>query len=795
MAYESIHGTVGRSRWTPGQLWQVPTFFLGIFAVIGVALSAPLRQDPLVIQYDYELAALRQGLADNGPAEDLVARAELLLGRIDLFPRRMAETHFLAGSAYQRLAESSLPSTEARLKALNHLQQAEAMGLPAQLTSRLNYRLGQLFFQAGTDWAQAAVYLKKALEGGAEPLAPGYVLLTQAYLKQNPPDLDGALAANQKVLEYSDSEEAFLQRGEILVQKSLPQEALKALERVSSRAPSDLRRRALQLQTACCEEAGLWNRAIPLYKELLTDAGALPGGKARLLYVLGNCYQNADPPDEVAAIRAWEEVLEIGGEESQAAGLRLVEVHLHADPVDTTRILNILERALAEVKSPQEFHNGLVKLERAREILDSLGLILQETTAPEPAERLAELYRKLAPPGGAEERLGQAAEARARDLEAKGADQEMVRNEFSKAGAAFDKAAGALPASAQAGALWRSANCYLAAKDYFRSAGVLERFVALENADPRLAEAFLHLAETHQAIGQKDKARQAYYKCIEFPDTPFAYRARYQLALEELELGNLEQGQAILKQNLGVSGPALDREAHEKSLYKLAALLYQRQVFDQAYLFLREAARQYPNNANAALVRDQLGDCYRKLADQADKKLKAAKNPEGQAHYRSNRQVWLEQAALTYQELADDLESRTETQPLSTVEQALLRKAIFAAADLRFDLNDFPEALRRYQVLLGKYRKQIEGLVACQRIWRLCGVMVETPEQARKAREATLTAVNQIKEDLATMPAEHEAFQGPPGVWRKDDWMNWIRWVDLQLNPSVTSQATPRAPG
>ncbi len=119
---------------------------------------------------------------------------------------------------------------------------------------------------------------------------------------------------------------------------------------------------------------------------------------------------------------------------------------------------------------------------------------------------------------------------------------EEVRAQFHRAAVAYEEAAVVRLDEGQPEAYWRSAQCYLAAEDFSRAGAVLNKFVQLTKNEARQAEGYLSMAEAYESLGEKEKARQAYYKCIEFPLTPFAYQARYKLALEEKEKKNYKQG-------------------------------------------------------------------------------------------------------------------------------------------------------------------------------------------------------------------------------------------------------------
>lgn len=790
-----LGGTVGRGGRTLAQLWQVPVFFLGVFVFVATAVTAPLRQDRAYVEFEETVAALRSGLATGERPGVLVAQAENLLARLAQYPRRASEIHFLAGSAYFRLTDKAVgdQATVARAKAIDHLEEAKALGVASEDLYPLLYRLGLSLYGQGKELQRAIDLLAQSVEKGGERPAQGYAVLVQAYLKLPKPNLEAALTANQKQLEHLDVGQveevakARLTRGELLLKKEQRLDALKELDRIGQTAPKQLRFQARMLQTQICEEEGMWRRAIPLWKDLLAEAAKVPGGKGRILYSLGLCYLNDEPPRRDEALAAWKEAMGLGGEPGQAAGLRLGDIKIYGTAGDVKSALEAWGQALSGVRTLNDYSNKLVPLARVQEIFENACRYFLEAEEYERTQEVAELYKRIAAPGLAEERLAQAAEGAARDIKHKAqqADaaeakrlSEQARTQFHRAGVAYEQAA-MVAGEGQSDLFWRSAQCYLSARDFTRATGVLEKFVRLDKNESRLAEGWFLLAEAHVAQQSKDLARQAYYKCIEYPATPFAYRARYQLALDELAQENWDQARAILKQNLDDPNPKMDREAHEKSMYLMGDLLWKTQHFDQASLYLKEATRQYPNNARALEARDLLGECYRRLAEQAEKRMKAAQGDVAKAQHQKTRQKWLEQAALTYQDLGDELESKARHKKLVVAELHLLRKSLFGAADLLFELNEFSQALRRFQALQEKYRQQVEGLIACQRMWRCYSVMRELPEGA-KAREVVLEAIKLAQADLEKMDADSPAFVGT-GVWRKNDWHNWFRWVSEQI--------------
>lgn len=790
-------GRVGRASRSPGQLWQVPMFFIGVALFTLTYITAPSRGDHTASDFQAELTRLRLGLQSPGekPAV-LVAQAENVLAKLPQFHRKAAEIQFLAGSAYWREAEQSPPDqlTGIRKKAIAHLEEALALGVAAADQAPLRFRLGLVLYQQGKDQKRALELMAQSVEQGADQPARGFGILVQAYLNLPKPNLDAALAANQKQLELTDernTEEVAkvrLMRGQLLLRKEQRLDALKEFERIGKEAPQAIRIQARLLQAGVCADEGFWNRAVPVWKELLKDSEALAGGKARALYALGVAYRNSTPPQFEEAVTQWEAAFALGGADGQAAGMRLGEMKLlYGNKADVSEALALWDKALANIRTANDYKIQALELKRAREILENACVYLLDGHDFERTRQVAEIYKRIAPAGAAEERSAQAAEGLARAAKEGAArlgaaeDSDPVREvraQFHRAALAYEEAAVAR-ATESPDIYWRSAQCYLEAQDYARASAALGKFVGLEKNEARLAEGYLNLAEVYVKLGNKETARKFYYKCIEYPNTPFVGRARYQLAVEEMANKNYDKAKDILNNTLIHQGPIQDRAAYRQSIYKMAELTYLMGDFVKAAVYFKQAIEQYPNHEGIGEARAQCGDCYVSLAKAAEQKMLAAKDEAAKVHHQKDRQNWLRQAADVYDLLADELEHNARRNSLTLKELALLRDARFAAAGLKFDMNDFPEAVRRYVDLQEKYRRKAAGLIACQRIWR-CVEYITEPSQARQVIKAVTEALNKCKVDLQAMPEDSNEFRGP-GVFSKKDWENWIRQVEAQL--------------
>jgi len=73
-----------------------------------------------------------------------------------------------------------------------------------------------------------------------------------------------------------------------------------------------------------------------------------------------------------------------------------------------------------------------------------------------------------------------------------------------------------------------------------------------------------------------------------------------------------------------------------------------------------------------------------------------------------------------------------------------------------------------------KYRKQVEGLIACQRLCNIGCVMKEYVAQDRK-HAPRLEALKKAQADLETMPKNSDAFRGQPGRLVQGRLQRWIR--------------------
>lgn len=773
---------IRRRRYSIRQLWQVPTFLLGLLAVAAVCAARPLWYDGGLRQLDRELGSLRAQLSrPDADLKPLLVRAESLRQQAEAFPQRAGEAEFLLAAVLVRLADQG-GQEPCWQKARQHLQRAEQLGVPPDDQPRLAYLLGKSGYHLNLDPAAVIACLTDSIEAGGQP-AEGYGMLAEAYLRLPTPNLRAALEANHRQLATAEMDDAQaarprLLRAELLLQLEEVDAARTVLkhliERTGPGTPSAIRYRARVLLAQSYQDQGNWNDALAAWEELLSSAQTA-GERGRALYYLGLCQRKQNRPEE--AVKSWEAARLLGGDEGQAAALALAQLYLQQKSDQPAAVVEAFHTVIKGIKTPADYRNSLVDLAAARSIFESGCQALREAGHFEEAQRLARYYERLALPGKGQEAFALAAEAWAQQLlrEARsatgdGQDPEKVeaaRSQWRKAGAAYEAAARESADPVQkADWLWRSADRYSQGQDPGRALNALEHFVGLDKVSPeRLGEAWFHIGRLHQEMKHDMSAGAAFRRCIEYA-SPFAFRARYHLALAQIERQDLDEAEAHLLQNLQLMQSAPDPEAHEKTLYALANLLFRRGNYAQAARRLQEALERYPANAEALKARFQLARACRFLADQETRQLSLSEpaTPEARTHYQRQARKWLELAAINFLKIADDLAARAQSTRLNADEETTYRQASFGVADCRFAQGQFDEALRLYEILAGRYHHQVDGLIALWHVWR-CWWVKSEPDRARQTHGRIAAMVKEM--DAA-------AFDGSSEVRTRHWWEKWL---------------------
>jgi tetratricopeptide (TPR) repeat protein len=737
------------------QLWQVPTFVLGVLALAAVCAARPLWHQPGPCCDPPALDELRQLLKqpDFDADKALKLGAEAVQGART--PPARAAADFLLGSAYVALAERPGPAKDKDQQwreARNHLEQAQAGTVSDEDRPRLEYRLAKAWAHTGAPSQKVIEALSRLIEEGTDDdpreKARGYELLAESYLKLPQPDLERALAATEKEINLPsvDAEllaPARLRRGELLLRLDRAEEARDVLKNI--KAPPEVVARARRRLVGSLEQDNLWGEAAGVWRDLRDD-GRLPAPeRPAVLYHLGLCLRN-DGSHKDEALAAWKECLALDGkgDEAPAAALGAAELHVRAGQLDEAAAA--FERAVRDVKEPGDWHNALVTLPQAREAFEAGCKAARAAGAFEASVRLAQLYGRLAPPGRAQELRADATDALGRAVldrarRETGAAARPLYGEadglLRQAGEAYEQAAAAQTDPAeQAERLWLAANAFLDGHDPARAAAAFERFVAITWPKdsppdprflPRLNEACYKLALARRDAGDLRGAAEAFERAVNrVTASPYVYRARYELAMTghvyDPATGSYswtDEAKDRLEMNLkqmSIDAQGRDAEAREKTLYALGELYFDRSdprgapsgsadaraLISRAIDTLEDALRDFPNNPDAVRARLMLAMRYQLRADQLNATFK-------QEHLTTEARLLLEKkvkddrekAIGLYQELSRQLEAK---RPRTDYEERVLAYALRMAAEVRYWAGGYAKAGAMFEALAERHK-------------------------------------------------------------------------------------------
>jgi tetratricopeptide (TPR) repeat protein len=743
-----------------GQLWQVPVFVAGLAALVGVWLARPLWHVTETQLLKRDLKAAQRELAEPIPDWQRIADlAEDARNRAGSDVNSAALANYLLGYAFVGMAGKAPPPEAEPIwrKARAHLEEAAKLHVPPADEIRFLYVLGKARYHTGADPQEVIACVAPSVELGADDLFEGYRMLVDSYLRLPVPNLQAALDANKKQLDLPKIGEpllapARLLRGKILLRLKQPEEARKVLARIGRETP-DLFVEARLLRAQSCQLDKLYQEAADLWQAILQDRPPPPAKELdRNWFSLGECYGQLGRPAD--AVQAWQKALAQGGEGRQAAALRLGQWKLSQQ--QPAAALESFLQALAEVHSPGDYHNSLLDLTSAQQVIEEACKTFRVRGDYEGSLKLADLYRQLAPPEAAQALIAQAAEEWAKSL--------LERNDpgafkvYREAAAAYGKAAdlASLPAD-KAKWLWRSADCYLRGKDEGEAIVVLEQFLQVEILAERRGEAWLALAMVRQSLGQEEEALNAYYKCIEC-NGPSGFRARYRLAEIHIKQGKLDDAEKELEQNLDLMAQNPDLEAQKQSLFLLAGLYYQRKNYRKAALRYQELLDRYPGDPRTLKVREKLAGCYRNLAVQENNKQNTFPNVNQFRQY-------MQAAEVNYAKLVDDLNGLEGTGKATPEDEQIKQRAEFMFAQCKFDLEKYDDAAHFYDLLADRYRYRLDGLTALKQLWRCYWLLRQPPEKTREILQRIRSSLELMDDNL---------FKGQPEGNTRQDWLKWL---------------------
>ncbi|MGH7168924.1 MAG: tetratricopeptide repeat protein, partial [Gemmataceae bacterium] len=607
-----------------------------------------------------------------------------------------------------------------------------------------------------------------------------------SYLRMKPPNLVEALKVNRELREKVPQLRedvlgpAKLAGAKLLLQLNEREEARKTLEKINDSAPPATLSEKNMLLAGLYQEERKWTEAAALWRAVLDEKRVPLTEAGGVLYNLGVCCRRLEQFGPAA--EAWSDCMRRSqGEEAQAAALALAELRLHE--TNPEKGVAMLAEAVAKVRKADDWKNSLVELTNVRDLFEQAMTIYRTANRFDLAVRTAELYERVAAPPKAQLRraelntdwahvLQERARA-AKDEAARKKDESTADELLRQAAEAHTEAAKLLPEkSDKEERHWLSAVASFEGHDYPRAADKFRAIVEREkdNVD-RQSEGWFLLGETCRHLHDLQAAQTAYKACVE-NGTRFTYRARYQLAMIEIEAGHIDAAAKELEQNILIEHGAPDAEAQEKSRLALCALLYQSaaalpQYYRRVVQYLEGHLEHFAVTPEAVRARFQLADSYRQLVAQntVNHSVSEKMSPEQFDHFiEISRRSWT-RAAEEFAKLEESIKDPKLATLLSLKQQAEIP---FYVAECYFSLGEYEKALHKYEEVAAKWDKHQQALRALGETIKCFAAMDDFKQLRQRA--------DHIRDLLATTE----------GLSDKDrqQWTDWLNQVNKTSAPN-----------
>jgi tetratricopeptide (TPR) repeat protein len=601
--------------------------------------------------------------------------------------------------------------------------------------------------------------------------------LADANLNMPRPDLQRALEENRRYLATArlsagEREQGILQEAQILFRLGRMGECTAALDRM----PADsvlsgevwaLRGRILYHQAESLrnktdptaedkrEATAKYGEAIQVFRKAQSRDTVSNQATRQAMYLAALCQVALGRHEEALAELARTNTLFAGTFEGQAASFQEAKLALRLGK--DVQALAAYRRLLSSLSDPASFRNPWFSLNDLR---SSVLAVHQDYRAAQKYQAALQLARMATALFGAARSTELMAEVRrswAESLHSQAAglppqQAENTRREARKqsrlAGTCLDQLAELERASRRyPEVLWQAANVFLEGQDYPNAVRLLRKYLEVELRQHH-AQALVMLGEARMALGQWDKALDAFQQCIDdHPRDAAGFRARLMAAKVRLEKGDLKQAESLLRASL--DGDQLTPASKEwrDSLFTLGELLHAQRRYADAVRRLDEAVTRYPDSPQAVPA------CYL-AADAALRGALALKEQTAKdltlearrAHAEQSRQL-MERASGAYQEVAEKL-SRRDTAAMTAPQRAMLRNSRFAIAEIQAELGQYDAAIRQYTAIVNGYSdlpEVLDAYVELSCVYR----RLERSAEARTSIEQAKFALARLKDDAA----------------------------------------------
>ncbi len=788
---------------------------LGVGAFAAVWSLWP-REDPVQRQLEFALKFLEEGRYDvaGRMARDLESQVD---------PDRNSAWRFLAGVAELRRVEDELGTPKARkavLRAIEHLEKAQEIGLPAGYRAAGKYYLGYCYYLTNR-WRDAVDQLQGLPQAWPEGRSQVWRLLVRAHLRVNPPDFEAAareleLWASVPGLSREEQAELELERAVMLFTRGDYPEADRVLDAIPAgarvRPEADLWRGRLRLaqvsEGLIPPERG--DAVLAEAEEILRKLKTLPSTPEEIrrhaMFLSGRCLRLQGRDREALGTFSSLRQTAPRSVEAVAAGVEESEILMQTD--DYPQVVDILHSLLINLEDIGLYDDFWMPRNVLKNRLIDVGRALRDRGDFPHALKHAKNLAIAFPLGDSlllqAEILEAWANAMAQQSPPPGPDretwQQQVSQKFRQAAETFERwtqIEWAAPTFNEN--LWRAIANYQQANEIPKANALLQKYLLYEDRSRR-PRAFLALGKNLMSQGKWEAALAPLQRClIDYPEHPVSHEARLFAARVKVELLQLDDAIDLLEENLYDHQLRPINRTWQDSLLELGRVLYQygdqivlemrlkplqdvaeqrrrlqksQDLFLQAVEKLSEVALRWNDGARHYQARFMVAESYLQAAEVSDKLLRL--DPDlleaNKRKLLKKKRDLLDHAVREFENLQRDLTLNMDRLDNAEWAVALLRNAYFGLADTLFEQGRLEEAVAAYQNVTARFMNQPEALEALVQI----AACYERLGRTEDARHVLATA----KQVLARIPPELDGRFVQVTRGSREDWTRLIGQMD-----------------
>ncbi len=707
------------------QIWQLPTFVLGVAAVIAVFKFFPPQPTDPKQALQREISTLRAAIAKRPVDANAIRTAtRALSSSADRHPEEAPTIHFLLGSAHQTIAESisAEHAAEEWAKANTAFAKCDVLKLQDPLDQqRCVFRSAKAAAAVGVGDAKLLAAALSIIPQGEEA-GDRSRLLSESLLRTVPPDWKRArdeLAAylsGPNNASNADQAKYKLKLGELCLSLNEIERARTWLKEINGNAPPEVQALAkVQLGRLAASENN-WIEAVKQFEAAQATPGVPNDQVGMIRYESGRGWLALSNP--ASALPYFEQAVKAGGPVAVAARLRLAEMAIR-DPAmrgNRSRAAEMIALTTQEIPKGSEFRNSFVSLDELRAGFEEVIQVSLNESDFAAAQRAIGAFTSITLPGRDRERKAELNAAWANALERNPEKLDLAKAKRQEAADDFLAIANEQTTpSAKADLFRRAITCLRKAGDERGALAAIEQLLAVQGAGiESLASARIEKGEILLASHKFTEAAETLKLAISGGGS-LATVAQVKLArgyidegklklnantardprLIEEAKGRIDLGQKILMQVVNKTYETnVEREAQQEALFELGKIsVHQDRNYSEAEIRFRQLIEANPAGAYAEDAKLYLGTCL----------LLTARSDSGAPPLDAERK--LVEAHGLFESLKDSKRPTIQTQ-----------------ADLRIVRSLF--LLRRYDAmpelcakLATKYKGRVEELIVLSMLY------------------------------------------------------------------------------